>query len=271
MLFKLLTVNFLLILTIWAFKEVRTLNLKSERGASIVETLIAMAIFLSSVSYAVLSISQMIKFSSARAAIGLMFESDQVIRYELRSIMTRVQRRITEMPPASQCYGQTVKWFFEQVAKEQDLAEIAAFGEFSRIASKKTAFHTRIANSFNQVKQKIDKISPSNLSAQSLRDAIRKCESQQTLSVTPWVKDRRSLYMCGYGENFIIEAKVVFFDFNTTQVLTCNMMNERPGRGFKVFYQIHNFIKASSDDPEFQYAIRKNGGIVEITKDVDAI
>ena len=245
-----------------------------QTGASLIEAIVAISILLSSLTYAVVSIVQMIKFSASRASFGLMFESDQVMRYEIKNILSRLQRRILEFPTASQCLLADTRSIFDMLAKDQELAEISAFGNYGRISASTSNFHKRIVNSFSQLDKalKAPGVIDRNPNAMSIGQAIRRCGAEQTLTMASTnLQERHSFYVCAYGENFILETKVIFFDFNTAEVLKCRQMNERPGRGFKVFYQIHNFTKASTEDTSFLYSVRRSDGLLDVTKNVNAL
>lgn len=250
------------------------MKFSKQTGATLIETTIAIAILLSAVSYAVISIVQMIKFSASRASYDLMFESDQVTRFEIRNILSRLQRRILEFPVSSQCDRSTMKSMFDSLAKEQEAAQTTAFGDYPRIFASTSLFHKQIVSSFSKLRSALANpaVLSRNPSAKSIDQSIKRCGSEQTLAVsTVDMRNRYSFYVCGYGVNYLIETKVMFFDFNTSEVLRCNQMNERPGRGFKVFYQIFNFMKASTDDPAFLYSIRRSDGLLDVTKNVNAL
>jgi len=251
------------------------LKLSSQSGASLIETLIAIAILFASVTYATISIVQMMKFSSSRSAVQMIFESDQVLRYEIRLLLSRFQKRILEYPPASQCGGTDLKNTMDHLAQHQDsfLDGLTAFGSYSRILGSKYSLHKKIVQSHAELQNSLGKagVQDRNPMAKSLAQAINRCQSQQTFSSVTPMGGRRSFYLCGYGENFVLETKAIFFDFNTSEALRCNQMNERPGRGFKVYYQIHNFTKAATEDLEFSYSIRRTDGLLDVTKNVNAI
>ena len=104
---------------------------------------------------------------------------------------------------------------------------------------------------------------------QSFADAVSRCNESSLTSQAPPLDifDQKDIYLCGFGEDFIIEVNILLWDFLQDQPIACKALPDTSGRGLHVRYHIHFFSKIYSGG-KYEYFISNFKDLIYITKDV---
>ena len=125
----------------------------SERGSALVEQIIALTILISSFSFAIRAIIDISRVQARQRVGGLLFENDQLIRYEITGLLRTLQRRITEQSTAVQCVAPGIGNMYRQIAFERCVTQTLVFGVPSEMANLPTgSFAKTVFNSIYKLR-----------------------------------------------------------------------------------------------------------------------
>ncbi|MBF0443319.1 MAG: hypothetical protein HQK54_15535 [Oligoflexales bacterium] len=239
-----------------------------ESGIALLEQIISMTILIITVTIAFRSVSDVIQMQGKQKAGDVLFENDDLIRYEITKMLRSIQRRTTEINVNQQCTQPGFSNLYHQIAAERKVTQTIFFGVPSEMRYSSDPFIQRIYKDVSNLASKAEKVYGQNPNAKLVFDAYHRCDSMQSFKVNYSLMNSNSLYMCAFGENVLVEIKSTFWDFNKNTVLTCSGMNELPGRGFQVVFRAFNFVQSSSPRDSLPYSIKMNDGRLYVTKEV---
>ena len=240
-------------------------NLKSNQGATIIEFLIALSILSVTTFYVSDAISRFDEVRMTSKASSLIYSKDQLVRFETVKILQKFQKRLTELLPAKQCKDPYADFVGIAQASFANIQPIY-FGQPNDLVSEPN-FPPTLTTELDIVRN-VTKNSKFYLSI-GLTEAIDRCAKNQ--SITTGKKDitsKTSLFTCGYAKNMLVEMKFAFWDYNLGQALTCENMNERPGRGIQALYTIYHYVKLKKKTAGRNYSISKYNGRLYVSKNI---
>lgn len=253
-------------------KRSHPLDIRSEQGSTLVTYLIAFGILMTATVETTRAFFQMKEAQLLAEGSTPLFAKDQMVRHEVGKVLQVLQKRITELDPTTQCKPQTYNELITTVQNRFVMNQGVFFGRFADISTEpnfpgilKTTFADLTAESQAQVGsgQPID-------GATTVLNAINRCNSRQTIikSGMADISNRNSIYICGYAQDFFVEVKGTFWNFNIDRPMNCNAMNEQTGRGIQAVYNAYYFEKVAPRKGKFPYSVRSHKGKLYVAKNV---
>jgi hypothetical protein len=245
-----------------------------ERGAALVEQLIAVAILITAFSFAIQAIVDISKLQARHKAGALLFENDQLIRYEISGLLRTFQRAITEQNTFQQCRSPLITNTYKKIAKAGHATQTLVFGIPSAMATEPAStFPRTVSDAIAKLKEetRINGTLRDSANAKMIDEAYRRCNTNQSIRPGRNLQNVSSLYLCAFGENSMIEIKATFWDFNRSIPLLCQAMNSFPGRGSQVVFRAYHFAPGNNGFDDFPYVIKTSEGRIYIPKNIDDI
>lgn len=272
----------------------KSFSFQLQKGASLLEVMVGigvLGIFVSAMMSTMDNISKETKIVTQSATI---FESDQMVRYELSNVFDQFQRLLIQTKTTSICKeyqlvdengkpllnasGKTVSitpWnSFKKSQSNFLYSREIYFGHFSDLKAENIpTFQNEVVPVFDD----LITYGADSLKAKKIIDAYKRCESQTVRSNTTSMANRTSFYVCGFGPGVLVEAKIAFWDFFMGNELLCEAMNGNAGRGLQVIYTAYSFrqfrdnIKSSSsvNKKKISYQVKSYDSRIFLPKRID--
>lgn len=244
----------------------------SEQGSALVEQLIAVAILIMAFSFAIQGIVDISRVQARQKAGGLLFENDQLIRYEISVLLRILQGRIIEQPTLQQCRPPLITNTYQHIAGERSVTQTLVFDIPSRMAAAPAgSFPKKVSDALAHLQKETrkDGVLRNSANAKLIDAAYTRCNSNQSIRAGRNLRNTSSLYLCAFGENSMIEIKATFWDFNRSVPMLCQQMNGFPGRGAQVVFRAYHFAPGNNGVDDFPYVIKTSEGRIYIPKTVD--
>ncbi|SMF22559.1 hypothetical protein [Pseudobacteriovorax antillogorgiicola] len=254
------------------------LSLRSEGGATLIETMLSVVLLIASFYWGSQSIVNNMKARRVAQAADLVYESDQMIRYEAELFWENLQRRITEFPTSEQCKGNNLFEIVREIRKARSHAQSYMYlgnyidleSEYNEPDKVDTIQATKVFESHESFWAEVQAKQGSSNPAKKILQVFERCKYPSIVQNVDR-STRNSLYQCALLENAIVEMKGTFWDFNRGIPIECNKQNEFSGRGLQVVYAVHRFSEAASTENNLGYSLSKSDGRLYISKAVKGL
>lgn len=265
-------------------KEASLSSFSGQYGATLMEYMIALAIFGISMTGMLNTLDHISQQTELAKQVSTVYETDQMIRFELGTTFDQFQKLLIQPKTTEICKSHTLldvngntllgsdgqpivktPWsYFKQSQQNFKYSKEVYFGPYADLnAENIPTFKNQIKSSFVDL-EKYRK--ESRLS--KLFEAVDRCGKQTLNSSTSSIVGRSSFYVCGYGIGLLVEAKIAFWDFFTGKPLACQKMNENAGRGVQVVYTVYTF-RPEVRQKKLSYYYKKYDSRLFIPKRVD--
>ncbi len=239
-------------------------------GSTIIEALIALMMLVAASYYALTGVGQQMKAMTSASGASVHAEWDQVVHYELGRILQRLQMRLADAthPDLGLNPCTTGPVYFKEVADLSRESPNLYFGTWASAIATFPSYEARYA------KVESDLQGNSSPEATRLKQAINRCQlattAGQTLHTPNWT-GYSSFYICGFGNDALVEVKFSFWDFTASAPLNCQSMNANIGRGVQAMYRVQAFHKDGTPDvfaPKPKYTLKQTTGRLYVPKNL---
>jgi len=249
------------------------LNPRSERGAAMISYLAAFSLFVLASVHIIQNFSLIKEGQMLAEASSTLFDKDQLVRHEISKVLQVFQKRITELDVSVQCTPATTYPNFINVVQARfGLNNLVFFGRLQDIRTEAN-FPAAVGTAIDTLKsasQTSVASGKANAFATNVLNGLNRCDTRQSILKTGMatLAGRNSFYLCGYAQDFFVEVKATFWDFNVDQPMACNAMNERTGRGLQAVYNAYYFRRIPQGANKFPYSVRTHKGKLYVAKNV---
>ncbi|MCB9228999.1 MAG: hypothetical protein H6618_05250 [Deltaproteobacteria bacterium] len=246
-------------------------------GASLLEYLIAMTIFLVVVLGLFSNMDHIIYSGKLNEIAPSVYEKDQVVRYEIITTMDYFQREliINDCPDldGDQILDENEIFFCTKPAEKlKNSQQNFTFPRTIYWGNHNDLFQEPyVRNIINQFDTLVASMTEKNSGKlhSSFTEALKSCENQSFKMDTEDIADRSSYFVCGFGKNILVQIKVNFWDFLSGSSAKCRNLNAKPGRGLQAVYRFFH-IEPYKDEGKQLYRIAIHSSKLFIPKKVDA-
>lgn len=187
----------------WRIRQTSKLALSNSReGFSLVEVMVAIGILSVTVLIMSQRFTQLLQAGKIDSAAYVIAKHDRAVRLTLTN------------------FGQTI----QRVATERNCTNF-------------------VIDTTNQITPSSSSELFTNPQIGAAEQAWQRC-SNQFISSTSDLTNQDSFHYCykGYRDSYLVEAKMVFWDYARNQPINCDQMSGNPNRGLQIIYSVYAVV-----------------------------